>query len=130
MKSSKSRMTQAQVIAHMSEKFNFKRSQTKELFDHLADMASTEVRESGEFQLPGFGKLVLSERKARQGRNPATGETIEIPARTALKFRLGKDMKSVALAGDSITSSDNMGASTRALGGDRPTPPDYESAPD
>jgi DNA-binding protein HU-beta len=114
MKSSKSRMTQAQVIAHMSEKFNFKRSQTKELFDHLADMASTEVKESGEFQLPGFGKLVLSERKARQGRNPATGETIEIPARTALKFRLGKDMKSVALN----------------LGGDRPTPPDYESEAD
>jgi DNA-binding protein HU-beta len=84
MKPSKSRMTQAQVIAHMSEKFNLKRSQTKELFDHLAELASTEVKESGEFQLPGFGKLVLAERKARQGRNPATGEMIEIPARTAL----------------------------------------------
>jgi DNA-binding protein HU-beta len=124
MKSSvegKSRMTQAQVIAHMSEKFNLKRSQTKELFNLLAEMASTEVRESGEFQLPGFGKLVLSERKARQGRNPATGETMEIPARTALKFRVGKDMKTAALGGG--------GERSMPVSYEEPiTPPDYDSA--
>ena len=45
------------------------------------------------FVLPGFGKLVLSERKAREGRNPQTGEAIQIPAKTTLKFRLSKGMK-------------------------------------
>ncbi|MBC7911575.1 MAG: HU family DNA-binding protein, partial [Pyrinomonadaceae bacterium] len=67
--------------------------QAKELFEELGNLASSEVQESGEFVLPGFGKLVLSERKAREGRNPATGETIKIPAKTTLKFRLGKTMK-------------------------------------
>jgi hypothetical protein len=47
--------------------------------------------------LPGFGKLVKSERKAREGRNPATGETIQIPAKTTLKFRVGKGMKDSVL---------------------------------
>ena len=47
--------------------------------------------------LPGFGKLVKSERKAREGRNPATGETIQIPAKTTLKFRVGKAMKDTVL---------------------------------
>jgi hypothetical protein len=47
--------------------------------------------------LPGFGKLVKSETKARQGRNPATGETIQIPARTKLKFRINKTLKEAAL---------------------------------
>jgi len=47
--------------------------------------------------LPGFGKLVRSERKAREGRNPATGETIQIPAKTTLKFRVGKAMKDSVL---------------------------------
>ncbi|MDQ3252647.1 MAG: HU family DNA-binding protein, partial [Acidobacteriota bacterium] len=48
---------------------------------------------SGEFSLPGFGKLVLSERKAREGRNPQTGDPIQIPAKTTLKFRVSKGMK-------------------------------------
>ena len=51
----------------------------------------------GEFVLPGFGKLVRSERKAREGRNPATGATIQIPAKTTLKFRVGKAMKDSVL---------------------------------
>jgi DNA-binding protein HU-beta len=59
----------------------------------LANLASNEVKTNGEFVLPGFGKLVLSERKAREGRNPQTGETIQIPAKTTLKFRLGKSIK-------------------------------------
>ena len=86
-------MTQSEVINHFAEKFGIKRTQAKEYFDELANLAGNEVRTNGEFVLPGFGKLVLSQRKAREGRNPATGATIQIPAKTTLKFRLGKAMK-------------------------------------
>src|ERR1044071_3059283 len=91
--SGKKRMTQSEVINHFAEKFSVKRAQAKEYFDELVNLAQSEVKTNGEFVLPGFGKLVLSERKAREGRNPATGETIQIPAKTTLKFRVGKGMK-------------------------------------
>ena len=89
----KKRMSQSEVINHFAEKFDMKRAQVKEIFEELANLAASEVKGNGEFVLPGFGKMVLSERKAREGRNPQTGETIQIPAKTALKFRLSKGMK-------------------------------------
>ncbi len=92
-KEGKKRMTQSEILNHFSEKTGLKRTQVKEFFDELANLASNEVITNGEFALPGFGKLVLSERKAREGRNPQTGETIQIPAKTTLKFRLGKGLK-------------------------------------
>src|ERR1700674_27866 len=91
------RKTQSEIIAHFAEKSGMKRSQVKELFDELYNLAASEVKIRGEFVLPGFGKLVKSERKAREGRNPATGETIQIPAKTTLKFRVGKGMKDTVL---------------------------------
>ncbi|HEX8137943.1 MAG TPA: HU family DNA-binding protein [Pyrinomonadaceae bacterium] len=95
--SGKKRMTQSEVVNHFAEKFGLKRAQAKEFFDELANLASSEVKNNGEFVLPGFGKLVRSERAAREGRNPATGETIQIPAKTTLKFRVGKGMKDTVL---------------------------------
>ena len=92
-KAGKKRMSQSEVYNHFAEKTGMKRSQVKEFFEELANLASSEVKNNGEFVLPGFGKMVLSERKAREGRNPQTGETIQIPAKTTLKFRLGKSMK-------------------------------------
>jgi DNA-binding protein HU-beta len=89
----KKRMSQSEVVNHFAEKFELKRAQVKEIFEELSNLASSQVKENGEFQLPGFGKMVLSERKAREGRNPQTGETIQIPAKTALKFRLSKAIK-------------------------------------
>ena len=89
----KKRMSQSEVVNHFAEKFELKRAQVKEIFEELSNLASNEVKENGEFQLPGFGKMVLSERKAREGRNPQTGETIQIPAKTTLKFRLSKGIK-------------------------------------
>jgi DNA-binding protein HU-beta len=89
----KKRMTQSEVINYFAEKTGMKRGQIKEFFEELSNLATREVRGNGEFVLPGFGKLVKSERKAREGRNPATGETIQIPAKTTLKFRVGKSMK-------------------------------------
>jgi DNA-binding protein HU-beta len=92
-KAGKKRLTQSEVFNHFAEKTGLKRAQVKEFFDELANLASSEVKSNGEFVLPGFGKLVLSERKAREGRNPQTGESIQIPAKTTLKFRLGKSIK-------------------------------------
>lgn len=86
-------MTQSEILNHFAEKTGLKRAQVKDFFDQLAELASNEVKNNGEFALPNFGKLVLSERKAREGRNPQTGETIQIPAKTTLKFRLGKSIK-------------------------------------
>jgi DNA-binding protein HU-beta len=96
-KSNGKRMSQSEVLNHFAEKFEIKRSQAKEFFDELAELAGREVKRNGEFVLPGFGKLVKAERKAREGRNPATGETIKIPAKTTLKFRIGKAMKDTVL---------------------------------
>jgi len=94
---SKKRMTQSDVINHFAEKTGMKRAQVKEFFDELASLATAEVKSSGEFVVPGFGKLVRSERKAREGRNPATGEPIHIAAKTTLKFRVGKALKDTVL---------------------------------
>jgi DNA-binding protein HU-beta len=93
----KKRMTQSEVINHFAEKYGMKRAQVKQMFEDIASLAVSEVKSNGEFVLPGFGKLVRSERKAREGRNPATGETIQIPAKTTLKFRVGKAMKDTVL---------------------------------
>jgi DNA-binding protein HU-beta len=87
------RMSQSEVVNHFAEKLELKRAQVKEVFNELADLAGKEVKKNEEFIIPGFGKLVRVKRKAREGRNPATGETIKIPAKTSLKFRIGKAMK-------------------------------------
>lgn len=87
------KMSQSDVLNHFAEKFGLKKPQAKEFFDELVSLATTEVQSSGEFTVPGFGKLVLSQRKEREGRNPATGETIKIPAKTTLKFKLSKPVK-------------------------------------
>ena len=87
------RMTQTEIINQLAEKSGMKKSDTKEFFNTLAALATSEVKKNGEFTIPGFGKLVKATRKAREGRNPATGKPIKIPAKTTVKFRLGKAMK-------------------------------------
>jgi len=87
------RMTQTDIINHLADKSGMKKADAKEFFNTLATLATSEVKKNGEFTLPGFGKLVKATRKAREGRNPATGDTIKIPAKTTVKFRLGKAMK-------------------------------------
>ncbi|MEI6126844.1 MAG: HU family DNA-binding protein [Pseudomonadota bacterium] len=65
--------------------------------DLLTDIAYKETKKKGSFVLPGFGKLVKSQRKARMGRNPATGETIKIKAKTVMKFRVAKACKDAVI---------------------------------
>ena len=87
------RMTQTEIVSSMAETCGCKKTDVKVMFDALAALAAKEVKKNGEFTLPGFGKLVKATRKAREGRNPATGKPIKIPAKTTVKFRLGKAMK-------------------------------------
>jgi DNA-binding protein HU-beta len=63
------------------------------MLDHLSQLAVTEVKKNGVFVVPGLGRLVRVERKARMGRNPATGESIKIPAKKVVKFRVAKAAK-------------------------------------
>jgi DNA-binding protein HU-beta len=67
------------------------------MIDAVVELAYAETKKSGEFTLPGLGKLQKKKRDARTGRNPATGETIQIPAKTVVKFRLAKAAKDAIL---------------------------------
>ena len=87
------RMTQTEIVNTLADKSGLKKTEVKSLFDATAELAAKEVKKNGEFTVPGFGKLVKTTRKAREGRNPATGAVIKIPAKTTVKFRLGKAMK-------------------------------------
>lgn len=86
-------MTQTEIVNTLAEKTGLKKADVKNLFDTTAELAVKEVKKNGEFTVPGFGKLKKTQRKAREGRNPATGAVIKIPAKTTVKFSLGKSMK-------------------------------------
>lgn len=87
------RMGKIELFAHFAEKFDLKRNVVRDFFDELNRLSEKELKRSGEFVLPGLCKLVVQKRKARDGRNPATGETIKIPAKTVVKFRVAKACK-------------------------------------
>jgi len=87
------RMTQTEIVSALADTTGLKKTEVKGLFDAVAELATKEVKKNGEFTLPGFGKLKKTQRKAREGRNPATGAVIKIPAKTTVKFSLGKAMK-------------------------------------
>lgn len=86
-------MTKAQIVAALSEKLDISKKDVNNFIDTLNDLAYKETKKNGAFTLPGMGKLVLVKRKARIGRNPATGEEIKIKAKTVVKFRVAKACK-------------------------------------
>ena len=86
-------LTKAQLITLLSEKLDMTKKDVGTFFDTLSEIAYKETKKKGSFTLPGFGKLVKDRRKARKGRNPATGEEIKIKAKTVVKFRLAKACK-------------------------------------
>lgn len=88
-------MTKSQVQAALADKTGLSKKQVKVFLEELANLAYKEA-ENG-FTLPGLGKLVLVDRKARMGRNPATGEQIHIPAKRVVKFRVAKVCKEAIL---------------------------------
>ena len=86
-------MTKTALIRSMAEKLGVNNKQSATFFEMLADTAVKETKKNGEFTIPGIGKLVKAERKARLGRNPQTGEQIKIKAKTVVKFRVAKVAK-------------------------------------
>lgn len=86
-------MTKSQTVEALSAVIEVDKTTVNKMLSGLAAVAYEAVRVDGEFIIPYFGKLVRVDRKARVGRNPATGESIKIPAKTVLKFRVSKTAK-------------------------------------
>ena len=90
-------MTKSQFIAAMAEMNGVSKKEAKESWDGFLSFIYKHIKEDGEVNFPGLGKLQKKDRKARKGRNPATGEEIQIPAKTVLKFRVAKAAKDEVL---------------------------------
>ena len=86
-------MTQTQIVQTLADKCETTKKVAKAMMDNLAETAIAQVKKNGVFVLPGIGRLVRVDRKARMGRNPATGESIKIPAKKVVKFRVAKAAK-------------------------------------
>ncbi len=88
-------MTKSQITEYLAKKADVTKKTAVQILDELATLAHKEAKNT--FTIPGVGKLVLVSRKARVGRNPATGETINIPAKKVVKFRVAKACKDAVL---------------------------------
>jgi len=86
-------MTKTQIVAHLAEKAEIPKKTAAAVLEELVTLATKEAKSSGQFVVPGLGKAVKANRKARMGRNPQTGQAIKIPAKTVVKFRLAKAFK-------------------------------------
>jgi DNA-binding protein HU-beta len=91
------KMTKSQIFSALAEKTSLAKKDVNAFMDELAVLAYSEVKKNGQFVVPGFGKMVKANRKARMGVNPATGEKIKIAAKTVVKFRLAKAAKEAVL---------------------------------
>jgi DNA-binding protein HU-beta len=91
------KMSKSAVASALAEKVDIPKKQAALFLEELANLAYKEAKNS--FTLPGLGKLVLVSRKARIGRNPATGEQIKIPAKKVVRFRVAKACKDAVLGG-------------------------------
>jgi DNA-binding protein HU-beta len=95
-------LSKSKIIAHMAEKVSTKdkpvsKKQIASFFDELFNLAVKEAKRVGKFVIPGIGRAVKAHRKARMGRNPATGEPIHIKAKTVVRLRAAKAFKDAAL---------------------------------
>jgi len=90
-------MTKSELMQALADKLGKTRKEVSEMIQALVDMAYAETKKNGEFVIPGLGKLLKKHREARMGRNPATGEQIQIPAKTVIKFRVAKQAKDAIL---------------------------------
>ncbi|PJA47781.1 DNA-binding protein [Candidatus Uhrbacteria bacterium CG_4_9_14_3_um_filter_36_7] len=91
------KMTKGQLMATLAETTQMSKKEVVRFMEELINIAYKEVKANSEFALPGLGKLVKQNRQARTGRNPATGETIQIPAKTVVKFKVAKAAKDALL---------------------------------
>jgi DNA-binding protein HU-beta len=86
-------LTKAQTVSYFAKKLDLSKKVASSFIDEMAMLAIAETRKVGAFRFPGVGKLVIVKRRARKGRNPATGEEIDIPARGVVKMRIAKSCK-------------------------------------
>ncbi|HNQ44886.1 MAG TPA: HU family DNA-binding protein [bacterium] len=86
-------MTKAQLVEGLAKNCKLSKKAVNDVLNEMAAMAYKEVKRNGEFIVPGIGKLVRVQRKARTGRNPATGAQIRIPAKNVVRFRVAKAVK-------------------------------------
>ena len=84
-------LTKSQIVAELADKSGLTKTATAQILEIIAQLAYTNAKNT--FTLPGLGKLVLVDRAARMGRNPATGATIQIAAKRVVKFRVAKAAK-------------------------------------
>ena len=96
------KMGKTELFGHFVEHMDgfgiaMKRADVRVFFEELQRLCEEQLQDSGEFTLPGIAKLVLQKREARMGRNPATGEAIEIPAKQVVKARIAKQLKDAVL---------------------------------
>ena len=93
-------LSKSKIIAHLADKVSttdkpVSKKQIASFFDELFKLAVKESKSAGKFVIPGIGRAVKAHRKARMGRNPQTGEPIQIKAKTVVKFRVAKSAKDV-----------------------------------
>jgi DNA-binding protein HU-beta len=88
-------LTKTALTRQLAEKMELTNKQAGAFLDLLAETAIKETKKNGVFIIPGIGRLVKAERKARIGRNPQTGQAIKIKAKTVVKFRVAKAAKDV-----------------------------------
>ncbi len=88
-------MSKSAIVSHMADKLDLQKKVVNSFFEEFTKLAFKEAKNA--FTIPGIGKLVLVHRKARKGRNPATGEVINIPAKTVVKFKVSKVCKDAIL---------------------------------
>jgi DNA-binding protein HU-beta len=91
------KMTKSQQVAALADATGMSKKDVNSFLEKLVELALKEVKKNGQFTLPGLGKLVKVHRKERMGRNPATGATIKIAAKTVVKFRVAKQAKEAVL---------------------------------
>jgi DNA-binding protein HU-beta len=91
------KMSKSQMLSALAEATKLSKKEAGSVVEALTDLALKEVKKNGVFVVPGIGKLVKAHRKERMGRNPATGASIKIPAKTVVKFRVAKAAKEAVL---------------------------------
>lgn len=87
-------LAKSKIYAALAERADVSRAQAAQVVEALVDLAIAEAAKDPKgFTLPGLGKLIVVQRAARMARNPRTGESVQVPAKKAVKFRLAKACK-------------------------------------
>jgi DNA-binding protein HU-beta len=86
-------MTRTELISSLAAEAQMEKKGAKIFLEALTSLVEKNIKKGGEVPLKGLGKFKVQKRKARMGRNPATGEAIKIKASKKVAFRVAKDLK-------------------------------------